>query len=164
MSRIAKTPITVPAGVEVNIAAADGAVSVRAKGKLGERSIALLPGIQVAQADGVLQIAVGDDDAGDQKLVAMSGTARAMIHNLIHGVSEGFERRLSIVGVGYRANAQGKKLNLSLGFSHPVVYQLPDGVTAETPTNTEIVSARRRQTTGRSSRRRNPRAPSAGAV
>jgi len=69
----------------------------------------------------------------------MSGTTRAMVSNLIKGVSEGFERKLSIVGVGYRAQAQGKKLNLSLGFSHPVVYELPEGITAETPTQTEIV-------------------------
>ena len=140
MSRIAKTPIEVPGGVEVTIADR----SVNAKGPKGERSLELLPGIDVAKEDGVLKIHISDaaNSSGrrpDKKVVSMSGTVRAMVHNLIHGVSVGFEKKLSISGVGYRANAQGGKLNLSLGFSHPVAYQLPEGVTVETPSQTEII-------------------------
>ena len=144
MSRIAKTPIPVPGGVEVTIADR----SVSAKGPKGERSLRLLPGIDVVRADGVLEIRISgtegasgakSDKKPDKNIVSMSGTARAMVHNLIHGVSVGFEKQLSISGVGYRANAQGRRLNLSLGFSHPVVYQLPEGVTVETPSQTEII-------------------------
>lgn len=140
MSRIAKTPIEVPGGVEVTIADR----SVSAKGPKGERRLELLPGIEVAKEDGVLKIRISgaSNRSGrkpDKKVASMSGTARAMVHNLIHGVSVGFEKKLSISGVGYRANAQGGKLNISLGFSHPVVYQLPEGVTVEMPSQTEII-------------------------
>ncbi len=136
MSRIAKTPIRVPGGVEVKIADR----SLSARGPKGEQSLDLLPGIGVVEADGVLNVRIlGGRDPSDKKTVSMSGTARAMVYNLIHGVSEGFEKKLSISGVGYRANAQGSRLNLSLGFSHPVVYELPTGVTVETPSQTEII-------------------------
>ncbi len=151
MSRIAKTPIEVPAGVEVKIVAN----TLSAKGPKGEMSHDLLPGIGLLQEDGVLKVRILEHDGTpgktapnkttpnkttpNKRTVAMSGTARAMVHNLIRGVSEGFEKRLSIVGVGYRAQAQGRRLNLSLGFSHPVAYQLPPGVTVETPSQTEIV-------------------------
>ena len=136
MSRIAKTPVVVPAGVEVKIAAR----ALTAKGPKGEMSLDLLPGTDLVQEDGVLKVGIiGGGGNPGKRALAMSGTARALVYNLIHGVSEGFEKKLSIFGVGYRAGAQGGKLNLSLGFSHPVVYQLPKGVTVETPSQTEIV-------------------------
>lgn len=138
MSRIAKTPVEVPGGVEVKIAER----TVSAKGPKGEQRLDLLPGIDVVQEGGALNVRIigegSSEKSSDKKAVSMSGTARALVYNLIHGVSVGFEKKLSISGVGYRANAQGNKLNLSLGFSHPVVYQLPRGVTVETPSQTEI--------------------------
>lgn len=136
MSRIAKTPISVPNGVEVKIAAR----SVTAKGPKGELSLDLLPGIDLAREDDALMVRItGAAKNPGKRALAMSGTTRALVYNLIHGVSQGFEKKLSISGVGYRAQAQGAKLNLSLGFSHPVVYQLPHGVSVETPSQTEIV-------------------------
>ncbi len=136
MSRIAKKMITVPSGVEVNI---DGSV-VTAKGPKGELRFELCRGIELQQHEAGLQVRLVDDKEKTSKhTLSMSGTTRSMINNLMNGVSVGFERKLSITGVGYRAQAQGNKINLSLGFSHPVVYQLPDGVTAETPTQTEII-------------------------
>ena len=136
MSRIAKAPIIVPTGVEVKI---DNG-TVIAKGPKGELSFALSPGIELVQNDGALKVQVsGNKEKISEQLLAMSGTTRAMINNLVKGVATGFERKLTITGIGYRVQAQGNKLNLSLGFSHPVVYQLPDGVTAQTPTQTEII-------------------------
>ncbi|WP_423907877.1 50S ribosomal protein L6 [Candidatus Spongiihabitans sp.] len=136
MSRIAKTPIIVPTGVEVKI---DNG-TVIAKGPKGELSFALSPGIELVQNDGALKVQVsGNKEKISEQLLAMSGTTRAIINNLVKGVATGFERKLTITGIGYRVQAQGNKLNLSLGFSHPVVYQLPDGVTAQTPTQTEII-------------------------
>lgn len=136
MSRIAKAPITVPAGVEVKIDA--GLVS--AKGPKGELSLTLSPEIELSQEDGHLQVSIaGNPERASKHIRSMSGTTRAMVNNLIAGVSTGFEKTLTIIGVGYRAQAQGNNLNLSLGFSHPVVYTLPEGVTAETPTQTSIV-------------------------
>jgi large subunit ribosomal protein L6 len=136
MSRIAKTPITVPSGVEVTID--DGMVT--AKGPRGELSFELSAGIELVDNDGTLNVQLAGDSGNiTRHRVSMSGTTRAMVNNLIIGVTDGFEKKLNVVGVGYRAQAQGRKLNLSLGFSHPVVYQLPEGVTAETPTQTEIV-------------------------
>jgi large subunit ribosomal protein L6 len=136
MSRIAKTPITVPSGVEVTID--DGMVT--AKGPRGELSFELSAGIELVDNDGTLNVQLAGDSGNiTRHRVSMSGTTRAMINNLIIGVTDGFEKKLNVVGVGYRAQAQGRKLNLSLGFSHPVVYQLPEGVTVETPTQTEIV-------------------------
>ncbi len=140
MSRIAKTPIEVPGGVEVRIVNSGTDRTIIAKGPKGENSFGLLPGIDVVEADGIINISITNErDQSDRKIVSLSGTVRAMVYNLIHGVNEGFEKNLSIVGVGYRANAQGKNLNLSLGFSHPVVYQPPVGVTVETPSQTEII-------------------------
>jgi len=136
MSRIAKTPVSVPSGVEVKIAAR----SVTAKGPKGELSLDLLPGIGLVREDDVLVVSItGPANNPGKRVLAMSGTTRALVYNLIHGVSQGFEKKLSISGVGYRAQAQGAKLNLSLGFSHPVVYELPQGVSVETPSQTEIV-------------------------
>jgi large subunit ribosomal protein L6 len=132
MSRVGKNPIGVPAGVDVNVSA--GAISV--KGPLGALTQALNPLIAVEREGAELRIRPLDESAAAN---AMSGTFRALIANMVHGVSKGFERRLMLVGTGYRVQAQGTSLNLSLGFSHPVVYRLPEGVKAETPTQTEIV-------------------------
>ncbi|MGR3915021.1 MAG: 50S ribosomal protein L6 [Gammaproteobacteria bacterium] len=136
MSRIAKLPIEIPAGVEVTIAAR----KLRAKGPHGELSMDFLPGVDLIEEGGVVTV-VAARAAGrpGKKTSAMSGTARSLAHNLIHGVATGFEKRLSIVGVGYRAQAQGGKITLALGFSHPVIYQLPPGISAETPSQTEII-------------------------
>lgn len=137
MSRIANIPIAVPPGVEVRITPS----SVSAKGHHGELSLDLPPGVQLVEADGVIRVGIIGGD-GKTKLskraAAMAGTARAITYNLLHGVSQGFEKQLSLIGVGYRAQAQGDKLNLALGFSHPVVYQVPPGVRVETPSQTEI--------------------------
>ena len=136
MSRIAKAPVVVPNGVEIKI----DSDKVSAKGPKGEQSFPISPGIELVENDGKVEIRVPETGKKISKhTLSMSGTTRAMIANLVKGVSEGFERKLSIIGVGYRAQAQGKSLNLSLGFSHPVVYELPEGVTAETPTQTEII-------------------------
>ncbi|MDE0095292.1 MAG: 50S ribosomal protein L6 [Gammaproteobacteria bacterium] len=136
MSRIAKAPIPVPSGVEVKIE--DGRFS--AKGPKGELGVDLMNGISLVRDDDVLKVSVVDADRRtSKKLVAMSGTTRALVNNIITGVTSGFERVLNIMGVGYRAQVQGTRLNLTLGFSHPVVYDLPEGVTAETPNQTTIV-------------------------
>lgn len=132
MSRVAKNPITLPKGVEINI---DGQ-RVTAKGAKGTLEVTLNSAVVVTNEDGVLQLKPVE---GAAKGWAQAGTARALLANMVTGVSTGFERKLELVGVGYKAQAQGKVLNLSLGFSHPVAFQLPEGVTAETPTQTEIV-------------------------
>lgn len=131
MSRVAKAPITIPAGVEIRVA--DEVVHV--KGKNGELSFALPNGTGLEINDGEAKAVT----AGRTENLAMAGTVRAIVANLVTGVSTGFERKLELVGVGYRAQAQGKKLNLTLGFSHPVVYELPEGVSVETPTQTEVL-------------------------
>jgi len=132
MSRIAKYPIALPKGVEVSIAS--GQISV--KGPLGAISRAADPNVAVEKnGDAVLCKALGNSNHAD----AMSGTMRALVANMVTGVTKGFEKKLALVGVGYRAQAQGDKLNLSLGFSHPVVHQMPKGVKVATPTQTEIV-------------------------
>ncbi len=136
MSRIAKAPIPVPSGVEVKIEAR----RFSAKGPKGEMGFDLVEGVNLVEEDGVLQVSVDEvERRAAKKLVAMSGTTRALVNNIITGVTSGFERTLTIIGVGYRAAAQGNKINLTLGFSHPVVYELPEGVTAETPNQTTIV-------------------------
>ena len=132
MSRVAKNPIALPSGVEVNIAA--GEISV--KGSKGNMQLALHDYVSVAQEDGSLKVAPNKESQGHW---AMAGTFRALINNMVTGVSNGFEKKLALVGVGYRAQAQGQKLNLSLGFSHPVEYPVPEGVKVETPSQTEIV-------------------------
>jgi len=132
MSRIAKYPIPVPKGVEVTIAS--GQISV--KGPLGTIARAADPNVQVEKdGDKVVCKALGNSNHAN----AMSGTMRALVANMVTGVSKGFEKRLGLVGVGFRAQAQGDKLNLSLGFSHPVTHQMPKGVKVATPTQTEIV-------------------------
>ena len=130
MSRVANSPINVPSGVDVKL---DGA-AVSVKGPKGQLALELHPTVGVKQSDNVLQVSAANDAARP-----MTGTFRSLINNMITGVNHGFEKKLEIIGVGYRAQAQGTKLNLSLGFSHPVVYNLPDGVKVETPIQTQIV-------------------------
>ena len=132
MSRVARMPIALPKGVDIQIAAGN----ITVKGPLGTLNQFISPLVTVGEQDGSLQVeAVGESQAAN----AMSGTFRALIANMVAGVSKGFERKLTLIGTGYRAQSQGASLNLSLGFSHPVVYTLPEGVKAETPTQTEVV-------------------------
>ncbi|ENO91484.1 50S ribosomal protein L6 [Thauera sp. 28] len=132
MSRVAKNPVAIPQGVEVTISAGEVAV----KGPLGTLRQALTSAVSV-EREGDAVVCKARDGVANAR--ALSGTTRALINNMVSGVSKGFERKLNLVGVGYRAQAQGDKLNLSLGFSHPVVHQMPEGVKVETPTQTEIV-------------------------
>ena len=134
MSRIAKYPVELPQGVEFK---QDGNV-VTVKGGKGSLSLELNSEVQLSQEENTLSVAAR---SGSRFAAAMSGTTRALLANMVHGVSEGFVRKLELVGVGYRAQAQGNKLNLTLGFSHPVVYDVPEGVTVETPSQTEVVVA-----------------------
>jgi large subunit ribosomal protein L6 len=132
MSRIAKYPIALPKGVEVTLAA--GTISV--KGPLGTIARPLDPNVGIErQGETLVCKALGNS----QHANAMSGTLRALVANMVTGVSKGFEKRLALVGVGYRAQAQGDKLNLTVGFSHPVVHQMPKGVKVATPSQTEVV-------------------------
>jgi large subunit ribosomal protein L6 len=130
MSRVAKNPIVLPQGVELNINGSD----VSVKGPKGNLSVTLHPNVSLKQEDGVYKLGWNTD-----KDLAMAGTFRALVNNMVTGVSEGFQKKLTLVGVGYRAQAEGSKLNLALGFSHPVNYQMPEGVSVETPTQTEII-------------------------
>jgi len=132
MSRIARLPVAVEKGVDVQI----GAEQITVKGPLGTLSQAATPRVDIKVANGQVTFAAADES---REAKAMSGTMRALVAAMVHGVSKGFEKRLALVGVGYRAQAQGDKLNLSLGFSHPIVHQMPAGVKCETPTQTEIV-------------------------
>lgn len=132
MSRIANSPVTLPKGVEVKL----DATQIAVKGGKGTLTMAANPDVVIKQEDNVLTFAAA---AGAQKSKALAGTFRALVNSMVVGVSDGFEKNLKLVGVGYRAQAQGKKITLSLGFSHPVEYELPEGVTAETPSQTEIV-------------------------
>ncbi|MBZ2205896.1 50S ribosomal protein L6 [Massilia sp. RP-1-19] len=132
MSRVAKMPIAVPAGAEVAITAA----AITVKGPLGTLTQSLNGLVKVENKDGTLTFDVIDDSRESN---AMSGTLRALVNNMVTGVTKGFEKKLSLVGVGYKAQAAGDKLNLSLGFSHPVAHAMPAGVTATTPTPTEII-------------------------
>jgi large subunit ribosomal protein L6 len=132
MSRIAKAPVKIPSGVEVKISGQDVAV----KGSKGTMSWTVHDSVTVAVEGGVVRVS----PAGDRpEHWAMAGTTRALINNMVTGVSTGFERKLNLVGVGYRAQAKGKVLNLALGFSHPIDYPVPDGIEIETPAATEIV-------------------------
>ncbi len=132
MSRVAKNPVTVPKGVEVSVSSD----AVNVKGPKGQLSFPVHPLVKVRKDDGKLRF---EATATSTFARAMSGTMRALVNNMVTGVSRGFEKKLTIVGVGYRAAMQGKNLNLSAGFSHPVVYSLPTGITIETPSQTEIV-------------------------
>ena len=130
MSRVAKKPVALPKGVELNIQAD----SISAKGPKGTLSVAKPAGINVNVDNGTATFS-----SEDAALIPLAGTLRAILANMVKGVSEGFERKLELVGVGYRAAMQGKDLNLSLGFSHPVLFKTPEGITIATPTQTEIV-------------------------
>ncbi len=132
MSRVAKNPIQLPAGVEVTLAANE----ISVKGALGTLTQALRSDVSV-QREGEQLLCTASNDS--MQANAMSGTIRALIANMVVGVSKGFERKLTLVGVGYRALAAGDTLNLTLGYSHPVVYKMPNGVSVATPTQTEIV-------------------------
>ena len=130
MSRVANSPVSLPKGVEVNI----NGSSVSVKGGKGTMEMTLTDGIGIDVNEGVAQI-IYDFDTNR----AMAGTTRALLNNLVVGVTDGWEKKLVLNGVGYRAKASGKTVNLSLGLSHPVDYELPEGLSAETPTQTEIV-------------------------
>jgi len=130
MSRVAKYPVNVPAGVEVTLSGTE----VNVKGGKGALSLALTEGVTVEQEGSELSVSYVSDA---QK--AMAGTTRVLVNNMVVGVSAGWEKKLILNGVGYRAKAEGKVLNLTLGLSHPVNYELPEGVSAETPTQTEVV-------------------------
>ena len=132
MSRVGKSPIPVPKGAEVTISG----LNVTVKGPLGTLNHALNSCIGLSQADGVINVERKDDTV---ESAALSGTTRALVNNMVIGVTKGFERKLTLVGVGYRAAAQGDTLKLQLGFSHDIIYNLPKGVKAETPSQTEIV-------------------------
>lgn len=132
MSRVAKMPIALPKGAEATVTAEQ----ITVKGPLGTLTQALTGQVKIQNDNGTLTFVPANDS---REAIAMSGTVRALVNNMVNGVTKGFERKLSLVGVGYRAQAQGDKLNLSLGFSHPVVHQMPEGVKCETPTQTEIL-------------------------
>jgi len=132
MSRVAKMPISLAAGIEVTISAE----KISVKGPQGTLSLPLIGQVIISNENNTLTFVPADES---REALAMSGTVRALVNNMVVGVSQGFEKKLSLVGVGYRAQAQGDKLNLSLGFSHPIVHQMPEGVKCETPTQTEIL-------------------------
>jgi large subunit ribosomal protein L6 len=132
MSRIGKSPVPIPKGVEATIA--QGQVAI--KGPLGTMSRPLAPSVKIEREGDNL---VFKAEEGMPEADAMSGTMRALVANMVTGVTKGFERKLTLVGVGYRAQAQGDKLNLTLGFSHPVVHPMPKGIKVETPTQTEVL-------------------------
>ena len=131
MSRVGKNPIQLPKGVEISLGE-----MITVKGPLGSLSQKAPGNVKVAVDAGMISLEPADDSI---QANAMSGTLRALLNNMVNGVSKGFEKKLNLVGVGYRAQAQGDSLNLSLGFSHPVVHKMPAGIKAETPTQTEIV-------------------------
>ena len=131
MSRVAKNPVKLPQGVEVKLNGQELSI----KGAKGSLDLNLHPQVEVVQEDGELRFAAR---AGSVNM-AMAGTTRALVNNMVVGVSQGFERKLQLVGVGYKAQAKGQTLSLALGYSHPIEYQLPDGVTAETPSQTDII-------------------------
>jgi len=132
MSRVGKMPVELPKGAEATITAEQ----ITVKGPLGSLTQALNGLVKIENSDGALKFEAANDS---REANAMSGTLRALVSNMVNGVTKGFEKRLTLVGVGFRAQAQGDKLNLSIGFSHPVVHQMPAGVKCETPTQTEIL-------------------------
>ncbi|MCB1864682.1 MAG: 50S ribosomal protein L6 [Chromatiales bacterium] len=132
MSRVAKNPVVIPKGVEVQIDAA----GISIKGKNGQLRQVVHPYVGVEFDDGSVRVSPRSDDPSAD---ALAGTTRALINNMVVGVTDGFMKKLDLVGVGYRAQAQGKVLNLTLGFSHPVEHRVPEGITVETPSQTEIL-------------------------
>jgi len=131
MSRIARKPVEIVSGAEITVSGQ----TVTVKGKQGNLSIDLHDTVSVKQEDGVLKFSPNDESKGS---MAMAGTMRSLVNNMVVGVTEGFTKQLQLVGVGYRAQMQGNVLDLSLGFSHPVKYAIPEGITIETPSQTEI--------------------------
>lgn len=131
MSRVAKAPVTIPAGVELT----QNGQEIKIKGKIGEMTVNVNPAVALNIADNVVTFGPND---GFSDGWAQAGTARALINNMVHGVSVGFERKLKLVGIGYKAQAKGQVLNLNLGFSHPIAHAIPAGITVETPSQTEI--------------------------
>jgi large subunit ribosomal protein L6 len=134
MSRIAKMPVKLPQGVNATLAA--DAVTV--KGAKGALTLKLADGVTVAQQDQSLVVVIAEGKATNERIAA-AGATRANLANMVTGVAKGFERKLELVGVGYRAAVQGKNLNLTLGFSHPVAFAVPEGISIETPSQTEII-------------------------
>ena len=132
MSRIANSPVAIPSGVEVNISGRELSV----KGSKGNLSMTVHDLVEIEQGDGELQFKATNSS---KKSHALSGTFRSLVSNMVVGVSEGFQKELQLIGVGYRAQAQGKKLNLSLGFFHPVEYEAPEGIEIETPSQTQVL-------------------------
>jgi large subunit ribosomal protein L6 len=132
MSRIANYPVDIPEKVEVKV----DYDKISVKGPLGTLTQSISPKVKIERVENHLEFKANDNS---RQANALSGTVRALVANMVTGVTKGFERKLNLVGVGYRAAAQGDKLNLTLGFSHPVVHQLPQGITAVTPTQTEIL-------------------------
>ena len=133
MSRIAKQPVEFPDSVEVSIQNDD---CIEVKGKKGQLQLNLINKVSVSIGEGSLSVT---NTSNSKFSRAISGTYRSLISNMVKGVSEGFEKKLELQGVGYRVKTQGKKINLTLGFSHPVVYEIPDGIEVQTPSRTEIV-------------------------
>ena len=130
MSRIAKAPIPVPKGVEIDITGEE----IKVKGPKGNLAVRLHPRVSLEKGEGSYLVSPASDMD-----IAMAGTFRSLVNNMVIGVSDGFQKKLSLVGVGYRAQAQGNSLSLALGFSHPIVYEAPEGITIEVPSQTEIV-------------------------
>ena len=130
MSRVAKNPISLPSGVDINISGSE----LKVKGPKGNLELNLHPGVSLEETDGQYVVKpVGD------KNTAMAGTFRALVNNMVIGVTDGFQKNLKLVGVGYRAQIQGNKLNLALGFSHPIEYNAPEGIKIDAPSQTEII-------------------------
>jgi large subunit ribosomal protein L6 len=131
MSRVAKAPVVVPAGVTITLSGQD----ITVKGPIGELSRTIHSFVAVSHEENEIKTTIASDD---RQAWAQAGTARALINNMVEGVSKGFEKKLILQGVGYRAKAAGKSLDLSLGFSHPIKHAIPEGITCETPSQTEI--------------------------
>jgi len=132
MSRVAKAPVAIPAGVTITLSGQD----IKVKGPVGELSRTIHNFVAVSQEENVIKVTIASDN---KNAWAQAGTARALINNMVEGVSKGYEKKLVLQGVGYRAKAAGKSLDLSLGFSHPIKHAIPEGITCETPSQTEIV-------------------------
>ena len=132
MSRIANVPVTLPSGVEVTLSD----TSIALKGSKGSLNLVLHHLVEVQRNDEILKVSAKDNS---REAGAMAGTFRSLIFNMVVGVNEGFQKKLELQGVGYRAKASGKSVNLTVGYSHPIDYKLPEGITAETPSQTEIV-------------------------
>ncbi len=132
MSRVAKNPVVLPDGVEFSL----NGTTAMLKGKKGALSMQLNSEVGIAQEENQLTV---QQRSNSRFATAVAGTTRALLANMVHGVTEGFEKKLELVGVGYRAQSQGNKLNLTLGFSHPVAFEVPEGITIETPSQTEVI-------------------------